>query len=93
MTVTNKRLIAKKQTRAKILKAARKLWAEPGTYEASTMRIIAKAAGVSTGAIFGNWASKDDLWLEAMGYPAPCDCQAVRDALQALCAPVMQEAA
>ena len=82
MSTPNQRERAKAQTRAKVLAAARKLWAEPGTYETATMRDIARAAGMSTGAIFANWKSKEALWLEAMGYPAPCDCAEVRAAFQ-----------
>lgn len=80
----NRRQQAKAATRSKILTTARRLWAEPGTYESptSTMRAIAAAAGVSTGAIFANWASKEDLWREAMGFEPPIDSALVREALQ-----------
>gem|GEM_PF-5007436 len=82
MSTPNKREQSKAKTRAKILAAAQKLWGEPGTYETATIRDIARAAGMSTGAIFVNWNGKDALWLEAMGYPAPRDCAKVRAALQ-----------
>lgn len=82
MTKSNKRLLAKAETRAKVLTAARALWAEPGTYEVITMRGLAAAAGMSTGAILNNWAGKEELWQEAMGFPAPRDCAEVRAALQ-----------
>lgn len=82
MTKPNKRLLAKAATREKILTTARTLWAEPGTYEAVTIRKLAYEAGVSTGAIFSNWAGKEELWLDAMGCAAPCDCAEVRAALQ-----------
>jgi hypothetical protein len=38
---------------------------------------------MSTGAIFANFASKADLWREAMGYEPPVDSEAVRAALKA----------
>lgn len=62
----NKRQLAKAATREKVLKAARELWAEPGSYERGTIRQIAKAAGMSTGAIFANFKDKADLWAAAL---------------------------
>jgi len=82
MTETNKRKLAKAATREAILAVARKLWETPGSYEGSTMRLIASAAGKSTGAIFANWTGKEDLWREAMGYEPPVDSAAVREALR-----------
>ncbi len=79
----SKRQHAKAATRAKLIEVARALWAEPGTYEAVTIRVIAKAAGKSTGAIFANWSGKEDLWREAMGFEPPVDSAEVRAALQA----------
>ena len=78
----NRRQQAKIATRAKLLETARRLWAEPGTYEATTMRVIAKAAGLSTGAIFANWPGKVELWREAMGYEPPRDSAEVRALLR-----------
>lgn len=71
------------RTKAEIIAAARKVWAKDGSYEYGTLRVVAKAAGRTTGAIFGNWASKEELFREAMGYPAPHDCAEVREALKA----------
>lgn len=82
----NKRQASKANTRAKLLNVARELWAKPGSYEAASMRVIAKVAGMSTGAIFANWASKEDLWREAMGMEPPVDCAEVRAALRAAAA-------
>lgn len=79
----NRRQIAKAQTRAKVLNAARVLWAPAGSYEAVGIREIATAAGMSTGAVFANFASKADLWREAMGFEPPVDCEAVRAVLKA----------
>ena len=59
----NQRLQAKRRTREKILAAARQLFAERG-YEASTIRDIAKAAGMSTGAVFASFTDKSDLFTE-----------------------------
>lgn len=61
--------------------SARRLWAEPGSYEAGDIRSIAAEAGYSTGAVFANFDSKADLWREVMGYEPPVDCIAVRRAL------------
>lgn len=80
----NKRQLAKAATRAKLVEVARALWAEPGTYEAVTIRVIAKAAGKSTGAIFANWSGKEDLWREAMGFEPPVDSAEVRKLLRAI---------
>lgn len=79
----NRRQQAKARTRALILATARSLWAEPGSYEAVTIRVITKAAGMSTGAVFANWSGKEDLWREAMGYEPPVDGPLVRAALLA----------
>lgn len=79
----NKRQLAKADTRAKVIAAAQALWAEPGTYEFWSIRDIAAHIGMSTGAVFANFASKADLWREAMGYEPPVDCEAVRAALKA----------
>lgn len=73
---------AKAKTRAFILKTARELWDEPGSYERITVRIIAKWAGRSTSAIFAHWPGKEDLWREAMGYEPPVDSAVVRQALR-----------
>lgn len=78
----NKRQLAKAATRAKLIEVASALWAEPGTYEAVTIRIIAAAAGLSTGSIFANFTGKEDLWREAMGFEPPVDSAEVREALK-----------
>lgn len=61
----NKRQQAKAATREKVLQAAREMWAEPGSYERGTIRQIAEAAGMSTGAIFANFKGKAELWAAA----------------------------
>ena len=60
-----RRALAKQQTRAKVLAAARKLFSEHG-YEGATIRDIAAAAGMSTGAVFANFSDKSDLFREIM---------------------------
>lgn len=57
----NRRQAAKVRTRQKVLDAARSLFAERG-YEAATIRDIAKAAGMSTGAVFANFQDKAELF-------------------------------
>lgn len=60
-----RRALAKQQTRQKVLDAARKLFGEQG-YEGATIRDIAAAAGMSTGAVFANFTDKSDLFREIM---------------------------
>jgi AcrR family transcriptional regulator len=57
------RALAKQSTRAKLLQAARQLFTEQG-YEGATIRDIAAAAGMSTGAVFANFTEKFDLFRE-----------------------------
>ena len=59
----NQRALAKQRTREKILAAATALFSERG-YEGATIRDIAKAAGMSTGAVFASFADKSDLFGE-----------------------------
>jgi len=59
----NQRTLAKQRTREKILAAAKALFAERG-YEAATIRDIAKAAGMSTGAVFASFTDKSDLFTD-----------------------------
>jgi AcrR family transcriptional regulator len=59
----NQRALAKQRTREKILAAAVALFSERG-YEGATIRDIAKAAGMSTGAVFASFADKSDLFGE-----------------------------
>ena len=57
----NRRQAAKIRTREKVLDAASRLFAERG-YDAATIRDIAKAAGMSTGAVFANFQDKAELF-------------------------------
>jgi len=61
----------RERTRAKLLEAARSLIREKG-YEHTTLDAIAERAGMTTGAIYGNFKNRDELFL-ALGqtYWAP----------------------
>ena len=56
-----RRALAKQRTREKLLEAARRLFTERG-YEAATVRDIAAAAELSTGAVFASFSDKADLF-------------------------------
>ena len=74
-----RRALAKQQTRAKVLAAARRLFSESG-YEGATIRDIAAAAGMSTGAVFANFTDKSDLFREIMASDMAALTDAMRDA-------------
>lgn len=74
--VPTRRALAKQQTRAKVLAAARRLFSESG-YEGATIRDIAAEAGMSTGAVFANFTDKSDLFREIM----VADMEALVDAM------------
>src|SRR5258708_3318208 len=74
-----RRALAKQQTRAKVLAAARRLFREQG-YEGATIRDIAAAAGMSTGAVFANFADKSDLFREIMIHDMAALAEAMREA-------------
>src|SRR5512138_1498517 len=59
------------RTRATLLEAARTLIREKG-YERTTLEDVAKRAGMTTGAIYGNFRNRDELFI-ALGqaYWAP----------------------
>jgi AcrR family transcriptional regulator len=50
------------RTRAKLLEAARSLIREKG-YENTTLEDIAERAGMTTGAIYGNFKNRDELFI------------------------------
>ena len=60
-----RRALAKLATREKILSSARELFAEKG-YERATIRDIAAAAGMSTGAVFASFSDKSELFQEIL---------------------------
>ena len=74
-----RRALAKQQTRAKVLAAARRLFSESG-YEGATIRDIAAAAGMSTGAVFANFSDKSDLFREIMITDMAALADAMREA-------------
>ena len=60
-----RRAIAKQRTRQRLLAAAKQLVTERG-YDAATVRDIANAADLSTGAVFASFADKADLFNEVI---------------------------
>lgn len=59
------------RTRAKLLEAARSLIREKG-YEHTTLEDIAEKAGMTTGAIYGNFKNRDELFISlGQAYWAP----------------------
>lgn len=61
-----RRAMAKQQTRQKVLEAAREMFIERG-YEGATIRDIARAAGMSTGAVFASFTDKPELFDAILG--------------------------
>lgn len=60
-----RRALAKQRTRERVLSAARRLFSERG-YEGATIRDIAQAAGMSTGAVFASFSDKSELFDEIL---------------------------
>jgi AcrR family transcriptional regulator len=59
------------RTRAKLMEAARELIREKG-YEHTTLRDVAQRAGMTSGAIYGNFRNRDELFIAlAETYWAP----------------------
>lgn len=52
----------RERTRAKLLEAARQLVREKG-YEHTTLEAVAKRAGMTTGAIYGNFKNREELFV------------------------------
>lgn len=70
---------AKADTRQKAIEAAQRVWALPGNYDKHGIREVALAMGMSTGAVFANFKSKEALWYAAFpGQPAPVDSPLTR---------------
>lgn len=63
----NLRQRAKARTADRVLRAARTLFRKDG-FEKATIRAIAAGVGMSTGAIFANYADKAELYRVAMGH-------------------------
>jgi AcrR family transcriptional regulator len=62
---TGNRAKSKERNRLKILESAATLFRERG-FEAATLRDIARAAGLSTGALFANFADKNEIFLTVL---------------------------
>lgn len=73
-----KRTAQKADKRRRIIDAAQAMFQLLG-YEGTNLRDIAKSAGCSTGAVFSNFADKEQLFEEATGRKAPM--ARVKDAL------------
>jgi AcrR family transcriptional regulator len=56
----------RQRTRARLLEAARQLIREKG-YERTTLEEVASRAGMTTGAIYGNFKNRDELFI-ALGH-------------------------
>lgn len=67
---STKRQDQKAATAALMTSTAAELFRQRG-YEHVTIRDVAKAAGMSTGAVFSTFADKDDMFLKSQGRPAP----------------------
>lgn len=68
MRETSPRALRKAATREAVIAAARGLFDRDG-YEATTIRAIAAAAGMSTGAVFAHFEGKAELWAHLYGHP------------------------
>jgi AcrR family transcriptional regulator len=69
-----RRALAKQRTRQRLLGAARRLFISRG-YEAATIRDIASAADLSTGAVFASFSDKADLFNEVIIADCETFCQ------------------
>jgi AcrR family transcriptional regulator len=69
----NQRTARKAATREKTIAAAKALWREPGSYGINGIREVAAMIDMSTGAVFSNFDTKDDLWRAAFDCEPPID--------------------
>jgi AcrR family transcriptional regulator len=65
LVTTGNRAMSKERNRLKILESAATLFRERG-FEAATLRDIARAAGLSTGALFANFEDKNEIFLTVL---------------------------
>ncbi|MCO7221988.1 TetR/AcrR family transcriptional regulator [Klenkia sp. PcliD-1-E] len=72
----------REQVRARVLEAARGVFAERGFAGAST-DLVAAAAGFTKGAVYSNFGSKDELFLALMAAEGAARVAAVEEALAA----------
>ena len=63
----NRRKAAQERNRTAVIDAAKALFERDG-YEAATIRQIAQAAKLSTGAVFSNFADKAELYEKIVGH-------------------------
>ena len=61
--------VKRDRTRARLIQAAADVFGERG-FDAARLEDVAKRAGLTTGAIYGNFRSKEDLFLAVMENPA-----------------------
>lgn len=66
----NRRQKARQATRQKLIATARRLFMDVGFFDTS-IRDVAAAMGMSTGAVFAHVATKDELWRLAFDGPPP----------------------
>ncbi|MDB5458764.1 MAG: transcriptional regulator, TetR family [Caulobacteraceae bacterium] len=78
---TSLRAQSKLKTRRRVLESARGLFMERG-YEAATIRDIASAAGLSTGAVFASFLDKTDLFNAVMAEDFQRQVEGVKQAEQ-----------
>lgn len=64
-----RRRLSAEDRRRSILQAARRAFAETGDMNGTTIRTIAEHGGISEGMIYRHFASKDQLFLEAVVEP------------------------
>ena len=73
----------REDVRRRLLQAALEVFAERG-YERSSLEQVAAAAGFTKGAVYSNFASKDELFLALMDQQVRTRVEHARDALQAV---------
>jgi AcrR family transcriptional regulator len=74
----SRRVLAKQRTYERVLDAGRRLFEDLG-YDATTLRAVAKAAHMSTGAVFANFANKAALFAEVIN----ADCARLAERMEA----------
>lgn len=77
---------SKAQTRARLIEAAGEVFARDG-FHAASLDQVAEAAGFSKGAVYSNFASKDELFLALLEQHLDERVQAVTDAVRETAGP------
>jgi AcrR family transcriptional regulator len=75
---TSKQLLRRQETRRRLIEAAMEVWARRG-YEACAVEEVARQAGVSKGAVYFHFRSKEDLLLEVVELQLWRDQQRILD--------------